>query len=252
MEKATKRRTILVVQIVLAVLVVAGAAWLAFKAFGYNQAHQVYREMQVAYADELGSSDPDAPGASCPVDFAALQEQYPDVVAWLQMDDVDISYPVVKGSDNEHYLHYDAANAESIDGAIFLDYRNESFANDKHVLIYGHNMMDESMFGQLDNYTTESFYRDGSDTFTIYTPQAAYRYQIFAAAVVDPTDETYTTGFRNEVVFDSFVKGLKGQSMYKTDVDVTGADYVVTLSTCSASDRLVLSAKRISVQPWTA
>lgn len=252
MSKTSKRRTIVAAQVVLAILVIIGAAWLAFKAFNYNQAQKVYREMQVAFADDLNSSDPDNPGAACPVDFAALQSEYPDVVGWLQMDDVDVSYPIVQGSDNDHYLYYDAADAQSIDGAIFLDYRNGSIAKDKHVLVYGHNMLDESMFGLLDNYTTESFYRNGHDTFTIYTPQAAYRYQIFSVAVVDPTDDTYTTGFHNELIFDSFVKSLRDQSMYETDVDVTGADYVVTLSTCSASDRLVLCAKRISVQPWTA
>ncbi len=252
MEKETKRRTIVIIQIVLAVLVIVGAGWLASKAFGYNQAQKTYRDMQVAYADELGSSDPNSTNASCPVDFTSLQGEYPDVVAWLKMDDVDLSYPVVQGSDNDHYLDYDATGASSIDGAIFLDYRNKSIADDKHVLIYGHNMLDESMFGPLDNYTAESFYREGKDTFTIYTPRAAYRYQIFAVAVVDPSDDTYTTGFHNEVVFDSFVKGLKEKSMYGTDVDVTGADYVVTLSTCSANDRLVLNAKRISVQPYTA
>ena len=33
--------------------------------------------------------------------------------------------------------------------------------------------------------------------------------------------------------------------MYDTGVDVNGSDHVVTLSTCSDTNRLVLSAKRI-------
>lgn len=247
MDNKTKKRLIVGVQAVLALLVVVGAAWLVFKAFGYNQAQKVYRDMQVAYAAELGAESSET---SCPVDFASLQGECPDVVGWLKMDDVDVSYPIVQGSDNEHYLHYDPSGAESIDGAIFLDSRNKSIAGDKHVLVYGHNMMDESMFGLLDNYTEAAFYGNGAGTFTIYTPEAAYRYRIFSVAVVDPNDETYTTGYGNDAVFNSFVKHLVEQSMYETGIDVTGSDYVVTLSTCSASDRLVLCAKRIAVQPW--
>lgn len=249
MEAKAKKRIFTAMQIVLAVLVVAGAGWIAYKVIGYSQAQQVYRDMELAYADELDSA---GEAVACPIDFAALQQDHPDVVAWLKMDDMDLSYAIVQGQDNDHYLYYDISDQPSIDGSIFLDYRNKSIADDKHAIVYGHNMMDESMFGQLDSYTVESFYRNGKGTFTIYTPQAAYRYQIFAVAIVDPTDDAYTTGFRNEVVFDSFVKGLKEKSMYEADIDVTGADYVVTLSTCSASDRLVLSAKRISAQPWTA
>lgn len=247
MTKKAKKRVILAMQIALAALAVAGAAWLASKALGYMQAQGVYRDMQAAYAAEV-----DQPAQECPVDFAALQSQCPGVVGWLKMDDVDVSYPIVKGADNDHYLHYDAADQESVAGAIFIDSRNESIEGDKHVLVYGHNMMDESMFGQLDNYLDESFYRDGEGTFTIYTPQGAYRYRIFSVAVVDPTDETYTTGYKNEVVFDAFVKHLVGQSMYETGINVTGVDHIVTLSTCSASDRLVLCAQRLSAQPWEA
>lgn len=252
MTSKAKKHVILAMQIALAALAVAGAAWLVSKAWGYTQAQGVYREMQAAYAAELGNSGDDAPAAACPVDFAALQEQYPGVVGWLKMDDVDVSYPIVQGADNEHYLHYDASDRESVAGAIFIDSRNVSIKDDKHVLVYGHNMMDESMFGQLDNYLDESFYWNGDGMFTIYTPQGSYRYRIFSVAVVDPTDETYTTGYKNELVFDSFVKHLVGQSMYETGINVTGADHVVSLSTCSASDRLVLCAQRVSAQPWEA
>ena len=127
----TKKRAILIAQIALAIVAVACAAWLVVKAVGYNQAQLVYREMQAAYADDLGSGfDPDAG-----VNFDELKQKYPDVVGWLKMDDLDISYPIVQTTDNDHYLNYDAAGAPSIDGAIFLDYRNNSFADDLHEVV---------------------------------------------------------------------------------------------------------------------
>ena len=247
MANTKAKKVITAVQVVLLILVLAGAGWLVYKAVTYNQAQQPYRDIQVAYANDSSNGS-----LTCPVDLNELCKNNPAVVGWIQMDDVDISYPIVKGSDNEHYLHYDVNDNPSIDGAIFLDYRNKSIEDDLHVLIYGHNMLDESMFGQLDSYLDKSFFDNGKKTFTIFTPEKALRYEIFSVTVVDPTDDTYQVGFTNAKVFDAFVKDLQGHSNFETNVDVTGKDHVVTLSTCSASDRLVVSAKRVSEQPWTA
>ena len=238
MARTKTKKVITAVQVALAVLVVAGIAWIAFKVVGYNQAQQVYHEMERAYAAQPVDGDPAS------VNVAQLQEMHPGAVGWLKMDDVDISYPIMQGKDNEYYLHYDADGNPNIDGSIFMDYRNKSF-DDLHVLLYGHNMLDESMFGQLDEYVSADFYRKGTGGFTVYTPDAAYRYKIFAVDIVDPSDDVYQTGYQNLAVFSGFVKQLKERSMYDTGVDVSGSDHVVTLSTCSANDRLVLSAKRV-------
>lgn len=234
-----KRSAITAVQAVLLVLVLAGAAWLAYKLVGYHQAQQVYQSLEAAYANELDGSD------DAPIDFVALQERYPDVVAWLKMDDVDVSYPIVQGDDNDHYLDYDATGQPSVSGSVFLDWRNKSLDTDLYALVYGHNMRDESMFGQLDEYLSEEFYAKGSGTFRIYTPHGTYRYKIFAVDVVDPSDDVYTMGFSNTQAFGAFVKQLKESSIYETGMDVAGFDHVVTLSTCSNTNRLVLSARRL-------
>ena len=237
-----KKTAITAVQVVIGALVVVSVGWLAFKLIGYNQAQQVYRDIDAAYASEVQGA---YNGEPSPIDFASLQEQYPDVVGWLKMDDVDISYPIVQGSDNDYYLSHDPSGASNIDGAIFLDYRNKSLDTDLYALVYGHNMLDESMFGHLDEYTNEAFYQKGTDAFSIYTPKGSYRYKIFAVNIVDPTDDAYQAGFTNTLAFAAFVKQLKANSMYDTGVDVAGYDHVVTLSTCSDTNRLIISAKRI-------
>ena len=225
----------------LAVLVAVGIGWIVFKAVSYNQAQQVYRDIAKAYANESGGLF----NEKAPVDLAALQSEYPDIVAWIAMDDVDVSYPVVQGDDNDFYLYNDPSGNSNIDGSIFLDYRTKSLDTDLYALMYGHNMLDESMFGQLDNYVDEDFYKAGTGSFMLYTPNGSYRYKIFAVNIVDPTDEVYQTGFVNTQVFGAFVRQLKESSMYDTGVEVEGFDHVITLSTCSDSNRLVLSAKRM-------
>ena len=238
MAKTTKKRVISAIQIVLLLLVIAGIVWIAFKVVSYNQAQKVYQDIERAYAAEATEADVSS------VNFTDLQELHPGVFAWLKMDDVDISYPIMHGTDNEHYLYYGPDEEPNIDGSIFMDYRNKSF-DDLHVLLYGHNMLDESMFGQLDEYMSEEFYRKGTGAFTIFTPEKAYRYKIFAVNVVDETDDVYQTGYQNTTVFGGFANQLKENSMYDTGVTVTGTDHVVTLSTCSIYDRMILSAKRL-------
>lgn len=242
-----KRKAITAVQVVLTVLVVAGLAWLAFKLVGYYQAQQIYRDIETAYASETpaASQSADQTEAASPVDFAALQQQYPGVVAWLKMDDVNVSYPVVQGTDNDFYLSHDPSGADNIAGSIFADYRTKSLDTDLYALVYGHNMRDESMFGPLDDYVDESFYQKGTGAFYLYTPHGVYRYKIFAVNIVDANDEAYQMGFINTQVFSAFVKQLKENSMYDTGVDVAGSDHVITLSTCSDTNRLIISAKRM-------
>lgn len=230
----TNRRPITAVQVVLLVIAAIALIWVAAKFIGYSQGQQIYRSMQSAYAQDGG------------IDFSALARDYPGAVAWIRMDDLEtIDYPVMQGTDNDFYLHNDPKGNSSVDGSIFLDYRNNAVNTDMHSIVYGHNMRDGSMFGTLKSYTDQDFYQKGSGKFTVFTPTGSYRYQIFAINIVDPTDDTFLVGFNDAKTFGSFVDQLKADSMYDTGVGVTGYDQIVTLSTCSSSDRLVVSAKRV-------
>lgn len=230
----TYKRAFTVAQIVLAVAIVAGLAWLGWKVALYYQGQQTYNDIRSAYA------------ASEEIDFDALTADYPNAVAWIHLNDVDIDYPVMQGEDNDFYLHNNPSGQYLFAGSIFLDYRNVSLGSDLYALIYGHNMRDGSMFGKLQSYTDQSFYEQGSGTFWIATPKGTYYYQIFAVNIVDPEDAVFTAGYTNKDVFAAFVQNIKSASMYETGVAVSGAEQVVTLSTCSNSNRLVVSAKRIS------
>mgnify|MGYP000660001169 CR=1 FL=1 len=47
------------------------------------------------------------PAYVSPIDFASLQERCPDIYAWLEIPDTDISYPVAQNADDTWYLTRD-------------------------------------------------------------------------------------------------------------------------------------------------
>lgn len=239
-DKKNMRSILTKVQVLLAVIAVAGIAYLGWKGWGYLSSRNFYSSVREAYASE------DASGSET-IDFAKLTADYPGAIAWIHFDssDVAIDYPVIKGDDNEFYLRHDLNGDYSTNGTIFMDYRNNSLAEDLHTLVYGHNMLDGSMFSNLSKYTDEEFYTKETSTFWIATPEATYHYEIFAVSIVDPYSDIYTVGYKSSDVFEAFVQQIKDASLYDTGVSVSGTDRIVTLSTCSRPNRLVVSAKLV-------
>jgi len=103
------------------------------------------------------------------INFDALFEINPNVVGWITLSDSTIDYPIVQGQDNIHYLQYTFSGQRNPSGAIFLDYRDKSnFHSDAR--IYGHNMMDGSMFSTLPNWS--------GDSFIINTPNETLKFSV--------------------------------------------------------------------------
>lgn len=107
------------------------------------------------------------------IDFDALRAINPGVVGWIEVPGSRISYPIVQGSCNRHYLHHTFSGTRNASGAIFLDYRDQLCTihytlstNDplSTIRIYGHNMRDGSMFNSLLNWR--------GDRFIIHTPES--------------------------------------------------------------------------------
>ena len=250
-DKRAANRLLTLCQIVVGLAVAAGLGWIGTRLYGYAQARAGYRQIAGSYtaAQPSGAESQNAQAAGgLAVDFAALQAAYPDAVAWLQMDDLpDINYPVMQADDNNYYLRRAPDGTHSDPGSLFVDCANFG-VTDPYVLIYGHHMQDGSMFAGLLNYQDEAFYREGSGCFTLYTPEGARRYQIFAVQFADDTSPLYTLGFVQDEAFDAFLQQAKAGSLYDTGVSVGAGDQVLSLSTCATvggEGKLIVSAKYI-------
>lgn len=170
-----------------------------------------------------------------PIDFEQLQSVNEDIVGWLRIRGLGISYPVVQGEDNDYYLHRTFERTDNFAGCIFMNCDNDSDLSDQNTIIYGHNMKDGSMFGKLKNYNEEDVYQK-SKYFWIYTPDLIYQYRIFSASIVNKTGLTYQIMF-TEDEFNQFVNQAFSSSVVdNSGLSVTREDRVVTLSTCTGDD----------------
>ena len=175
------------------------------------------------------------PVVSNPIDFEELEAVNEDIVGWLRISALDISYPVVQGTDNDFYLHRTFEKEDNFAGCIFLNADNKSDFTDQNTIVYGHNMKNGSLFGKLKDFREEEDFNK-SKYFWMFTDDLIYQYRIFSACVVNKTGLTYQTFFVNNE-FDEFVNAAYESSEVDTSgVEVTRDDRVMTLSTCTGDD----------------
>lgn len=188
--------------------------------------------------------------------YRALYEQNPDLVGWLSIGGTRIDLPVVQTpGDNEYYLRRGFDRLYATGGTLFLD---EACSIDPQSptanwLIYGHNMADGSMFGELTRYRDESFYAQ-HPTFTFDTLFECGTWQVVAAldTTLGADELPYYTFFDadTKVEWKKRVEAIQTLALYDTGVEPEYGDQLLTLSTCGDSSpatetRFALLAVRV-------
>lgn len=162
------------------------------------------------------------------VDFGKLKSINPDIKGWLYNDAIGVNYPVLQGKDNTQYIKHLPTGAYSENGTLFFDFRNAS--GDKHILVYGHNMYDGSMFGKLQRYNNQEFYNQ-NPVFYFYDENNTYRLDVISAHYTNDTDFTYALGENLDI--EEYVEYIKNNSCISTNAKYEKGDTIVTLSTCA-------------------
>jgi len=180
-------------------------------------------------------------------DYESYAKQNSDVVGWISVPNTIIEYPVVIAKDNEYYLHYNYKKEKSKSGAIFMDYRNADFENSRHVIIYGHNMRNGTMFHELNSYKNKDFFEQ-NPVITLYYKGEKYEYEVFSANVVLADINFIRTKFKSDDDFVDYFAEFKSYSKFQNDVTVGPNDQVLTLSTCTYEyddSRFIVQARRV-------
>ncbi|MDY4969647.1 MAG: class B sortase [Lachnospiraceae bacterium] len=244
----------LILVVFLIVTVICGKYLLDYWLDSYEN-KQNYRQVEeTAFPDtddEAAEPSQEEPGLEADdFDYQALLEENEDCIGWLKIGGTDINYPVVQGTDNEFYLHYDFQKKYAICGTLMLDYRNDITSEQEHLIIYGHQMKDGSMFKQLNGYKKEEYYHE-HNKITLYLKNQKYKYEIAAVYVTnvansgDYYDYLHKETRRQQM---DYLQEMAAYQLYPTGVTVREDDELLSLSTCeysSTNGRLIVLARRI-------
>ena len=182
------------------------------------------------------------------VDFEKLKEKNSDIVAWLKVNGTNIETTVVKTTNNDYYLTHNFNKEYNSAGWIFADYKNKVDGTDENLVIYGHNMRDDSMFGSLKWVINEDWYNNEDNKYiTLITENETQVYEVFSVYQNEKEDYYIQTNFNTEKEFNTFAQTIKKRSKKDFNVDVNKEDNILTLSTCANNNkyRVVLHAKKI-------
>lgn len=185
--------------------------------------------------------------------YVAFHEDNNDLIGWLTIEGMAIDYPVMQCGDDKYYLEHDFYKNESVYGCLYVKEQADVNTPGTNFIIYGHNMRDGSMFGDLDLYQDESFFLEhpfiSFDTLyeeRIYEIIAVFRSQVYYADEdIFKYYQFYEADTKEE--FDYFYENIKELSLYDTGVTAEFGDTFLTLSTCAyhvEDGRFVVVAKR--------
>ncbi len=165
------------------------------------------------------------------LNYASLNMINEDFKGWLFYEPLSISYPVVRGDDNDFYTHHTFEKEKNNSGAIFMDFLNKPDYSDYNTIIYGHNMRNGTMFGSLKTLLNDTGILEENPYFYIFTEDQAYMYEIFAVYITRADSATYDLIDSPEDQ-EEYLSYIEKTATWKSNKKVTGDDKVVTLSTC--------------------
>lgn len=184
---------------VFSVAFLVAIAVLSIYLFGYLKAMLEYKELNKQFVTLKGANIQAAPDQEVKevpdlkVNFKGLSSINADVVSWIYMPGVDISYPVVRGKDNDYYLQHTFEKNVSLSGAIFMDYQDSPDLVGFNTFIYGHNMRNGTMFGSLKKYLQDETLIQSAPYFYLYLKDGSVKkYRIFAYYQDDGNSDTYS------------------------------------------------------------
>lgn len=236
---AKKKRQILALSVLLAVLVVVAAAGIGFMAWQQaelNRAQETANEAPAVPSDAQENAQGQEQMPDNPIDFAELKTRNPDIYAWVSIPGTKVDVPILQSTvDDNFYLDHNADGDYAIEGAAYTQRANATDFSDPVTMVYGHQVQNGSMFTTLHYFEDEDFFNE-HDTMYIYAPGRILTYQIVAAYQYDDRHVLNSFDFsKPEVVQEYFDSVLDPASMLvnvRDGVELTADDRIVQLSTC--------------------
>ncbi|MBR0163524.1 MAG: class B sortase [Lachnospiraceae bacterium] len=189
-----------------------------------------------AEKEEEEAEDPDGwdgTGAELTVDFDRLLAENDDTIGWLHVPAVDVSYPLLYyPENNDYYLNRSFDRTYSGAGVIYLECTNDPELMDPNSLIYGHNMADGTMFGDLHHLMSDETLAEEEPYFYIYKKDGTVnRYRIFSYYQTNAGSTTYSL-IESDRGYEIYTSMARELSVIDVETSFEDSPEIVTLSTC--------------------
>ncbi|MDO5476572.1 MAG: class B sortase [Eubacteriales bacterium] len=183
------------------------------------------------------------PAEEIPINFEEIQQDAPDIYAWIRIPETQIDYPVCQSpedKDQDFYLSHRPDGTEEFAGSIYSQNYNSKDFTDPVTVLYGHDMANGSMFQNLHLYEDEDFF-DKNREVILYLPDKVLHYRVVAAYNTDDGHILLNNDcFENPEVYDLYLRDLRSRTYVISGiVDDEAASHLnrqsrlLILSTCN-------------------
>lgn len=121
-------------------------------------------------------------GADGQIDFAALQEENPEIFAWIYIPETEIDCPVLQSMQgDDFYENHDAYGQEDDNGAAYIELANQASMCDFNTVIHGKTGKEgNGSFAELYRFADPDYF-DQHESLYLYLDGNVLTYEIFAA-----------------------------------------------------------------------
>ena len=244
MSKKSKKKlskTARIILVVVRVLCLGVAIFSGYQLYtglkSYNEAGNTYDNLRKNAVVKQDDDSDDV--ASETINYEQLLQQNADFAGWLTLPNSNVDYPVVFGASvdterygNDYYLRHLFDGTYNVSGTVFIDYNNGRDFTHKNTVIYGHHMLNDSMFADIEKYKDQSYY-DSHKEIYFDTPDAKYTIYPVAGYLTTGTGDYVQFDFSGDQEFLNYVDRFVSGSTFKSEQTIEASDQIVMFSTCS-------------------
>lgn len=265
-SRGKRKRGVVPLVVLLVVLLAIGIAGFAYVAWQQG-------EMDRSAQQQRDTPQPEVPAASeqtqdvaqsaddrvaNPIDFATLKAQNSEIYAWIYVPGTDVNLPVVQSTtDDNFYLDHNIDGDYAVEGAIYSQSMNHADFSDPVTVLYGHYLVNGSMFSTLHYFENEEFFAQ-HDVIYIYELGHILTYRVVSAYQYDDRHILNSFDFSDPTVLRSYFDYVMAPNSLvenvREGVTLQTTDKILQLSTCTDSvnhtdTRYIVTGVLIDDQP---
>ncbi len=183
------------------------------------------------------------------VDMASLKKINSDAIGWIEVKGTDVSYPIVQTKDNGYYMNHSFDKTSNRNGWIYLDHRNDISKLDANTIIYGNYSHLNLLLNNL-KAVFKSSWESNENNYIIkyYTNNYTTLWQI--VSVYKTESSNYLKITFEEGKFNEYTQKILEKSEIEFNTGINETDKILTLTTNSDKENIVVQAKLIKIKNY--